>query len=487
MTNPASPTGPDPLRWKALVVLAVAQFMVVLDASIVNVALPSIQRDLHFTDESLQWVVNAYTLAFGGFLLLGGRAADLFGRRRIFIAGLGLFSLASLVGGFATTSEWLIIARGVQGLGAAIVAPAALSIVTTTFTEGAERNKALGIWGALAGAGGAAGVLLGGMLTEWAGWEWVLFVNVPIGVAAAVIAPRYVRESHGHEKTSMDIAGATLVTGGLVVLVYALVDAERAGWGSGQTIGLIALSVALLIAFLVVEGKLVKHPVMPLGIFRNRNVASADAVALLVGASLFSMFFFISLYLQQVLGFSALDAGLAYLPLALTIVISAGTASQLVTKVGPKPILVAGLALTAIGLLLFTRISPDGTFLGDVLVPSLVVAAGLGFSFVPLTITAVAGVTHNEAGLASGLINTAQQVGGALGLAILSSIANSRISNVLGDGPPNPAAVPKAMTEGFQLAFAVGAGFAVIGIVIALLAVPRVSRDELPQEVAVGA
>lgn len=481
------PSGLDPLRWKALVVLAVAQFMVVLDASIVNVALPSIQRDLHFTDASLQWVVNAYTLAFGGFLLLGGRAADLFGRRRVFIAGLGLFSAASLAGGFATTSEWLIIARGVQGLGAAIVAPAALSIVTTTFTEGAERNKALGIWGALAGAGGAVGVLMGGMLTEWAGWEWVLFVNVPIGLAAAVVAPRYVRESKGQEETSMDIAGATLVTGGLVVLVYALVDAERAGWTSGQTIGLLALSLVLLATFVVVELRLVKHPVMPLQIFRNRNVASADAVALLVGASLFSMFFFISLYLQQVLRFSALEAGLAYLPLALTIIFSAGAASQLVTRLGPKPILVSGLVLTAIGLLLFTRISADGSYLGDVLVPSIVVAAGLGFSFVPLTIIAVAGVTHHEAGLASGLINTAQQVGGALGLAVLSSIANSRISHLLGGGPPNPAAVPKAMTDGFQLAFAVGAGFAVLGVVLALIAVPRVSRDEMPEEVAVGA
>jgi EmrB/QacA subfamily drug resistance transporter len=487
MSSAAAPTAPDPLRWKALVVLAVAQFMVVLDASIVNVALPSIQTDLDFSDSSLQWVVNAYTLAFGGFLLLGGRAADLFGRRRVFIAGLGLFSIASLAGGFATTSEWLIIARGVQGLGAAIVAPAALSIVTTTFTEGAERNKALGIWGALAGAGGAVGVLLGGMLTEWAGWEWVLFVNVPIGVAAAVLAPRFVRESKGQEETSLDIAGATLVTGGLVVLVYALVDAESAGWGSGQTLGLIALALVLLTAFVVVELRLVKHPVMPLQIFRNRNVASADAVALLVGASLFSMFFFISLYLQQVLGFSALDAGLAYLPLALTIIVSAGSASQLVTKVGPKPILVTGLVLTAVGLLLFTQVSVGGSYLGDVLIPSLVVAAGLGFSFVPLTITAVAGVTHNEAGLASGLINTAQQVGGALGLAVLSSIANSRASAVLGSGVPNPAAVPNALTEGFQIAFAVGAGFALIGIVIALVAVPSVSRQELPQEAAVGA
>jgi predicted MFS family arabinose efflux permease len=285
----------------------------------------------------------------------------------------------------------------------------------------------------------------------------------------------------------MDIAGAALVTGGLVVLVYALVDAESAGWGSTQTIGLLALSLVLLAAFVVVEQKLVKHPVMPLGIFRNRNVASADAVALLVGASLFSMFFFISLYLQQVLGFSALKAGLSYLPLALTIIVSAGTASQLVTRVGPKPILVFGLALTAIGLLLFTQVSAGGSFLGDVLIPSLVVAAGLGFSFVPLTITAVAGVTHHEAGLASGLINTSQQVGGALGLAILSSIANSRMSDVLGSGRPTPDAIRHAMTEGFQVAFAVGAGFALVGVLLALLVVPRVRSDELPQEVAVGA
>lgn len=478
----ASPQeGLDPKRWAALVVLAIAQFMVVLDASIVNVALPSIQEDLNFTDSSLQWVVNAYTLAFGGFLLLGGRAADLFGRRRVFIAGLGLFSVASLAGGFATSSEWLIIARGVQGLGAAIVSPAALSIVTTTFTEGAERNKALGIWGALAGAGGAVGVLLGGMLTEWAGWEWVLFVNVPIGLAAAFAAPRWVRESHGHERTSMDVAGAILVTGGLIVLVYALVDANDAGWGSGQTIGLLALAVAMLAAFAWVELKVVRYPVMPLQIFRNRNVASADAVALLVGASLFSMFFFISLYLQQVLGYSALKAGLSYLPLALTIIVSAGMASQMVTRVGTKPILVLGLSLTAIGLLLFSFVSVDGTYLGDVLIPSLVVAAGLGFSFVPLTITAVAGVTHHEAGLASGLINTAQQVGGALGLAILSAISTSKLNDVAGV-PPAPELLRKGLTEGFQVAFLVGAAFAAVGVLIALIAVPRVGREELPQE-----
>ncbi|MGW7370235.1 MFS transporter, partial [Streptomyces sp. NPDC054841] len=472
-TPPDSALSPDPLRWKALIVLAAAQLMVVLDASIVNVALPSIQRDLHFSDANVQWIVNAYALAFGGFLLLGGRTADLFGRRRVFMTGLGLFSAASLLGGLAPTAGWLIAARAGQGLGAAIIAPAALSIVTTTFTEGAERNKALGIWGALAGAGGAIGVLLGGVLTEWAGWEWVMFVNVPIGLAAAVLTPRFVRESRGHERTGVDFAGAALVTGGLGVLVYALVDAERAGWGSTRTIGLLALSVVLLLVFVVVELRVVTHPVMPLRIFRNRNVSSANVVSLLVGAALLSMFFFISLYLQLVLGFSALEAGLSYLPLSAATIFAAGAASQLVTKVGPRPILLVGLVLTTAGLLLFTRISADGTFVGDVLLPSVVVALGLGFSFVPVTIVAVAGVTPQESGLASGLINTTQQIGGALGLAVLSSVANAHINELLEGRRPDAAAVADATTEGFQLAFAIGAGFALLGVVITLLAVPR--------------
>jgi EmrB/QacA subfamily drug resistance transporter len=466
-----SDTTLDPRRWAALAVLAVAQFMVVLDASIVNVALPSIQRALGFSESSLPWVVNAYTLAFGGFLMLGGRAADLLGRRRMFVVGLGLFSAASLAGGFAPSAGWLIAARGVQGLGAAIVSPAALSIVTTTSTEGAERNKALGIWGALAGAGGAVGVLMGGMLTQWAGWEWVLFVNVPIGVAAGIAAPRFVRESRTHERTSMDVLGALTVTGGLVALVYALVDANRAGWGSTQTIGLLALAGVLLAAFVAVELR-TRHPLMPLTIFRNRSVASADAVALLVGASLFSMFFFISLYLQQVLHYDALKAGLSYLPLAFSIIFSAGAASQLVTRVGPKPVLVSGLTLTTIGLVLFTRISADGSYLGDVLVPSVIVAVGLGLSFVSLTVTAMSGVTHHEAGMASGLLNTAQQVGGALGLAVLSSVATSKIA-----GAHDPA----SLTDGFQGAFTVGAGFAALGVLLALAVVPHVRPQDVAQ------
>ncbi|MFF1788683.1 MFS transporter [Kitasatospora sp. NPDC058243] len=483
LSTSTSTPSPDPLRWKALVVLAVAQLTVVLDASIVNVALPSIQWDLHFADSDVQWIVNAYALAFGGFLLLGGRTADLLGRRRVFMTGLGLFAATSLLGGLAPTAGLLIAARVGQGLGAAIIAPAALSIVTTTFTEGAERNKALGIWGALAGAGGAIGVLLGGVLTQWAGWEWVMFVNVPICVVAAVLTPRFVRESRGHERTGIDFAGAALVTGGLSVLVYALVDAERAGWGSARTIGLLGLAAVLLLVFALVELRLVKHPVMPLRIFRNRNLSSANAVSLLVGAALLSMFFFISLYLQQVLGFSALEAGLSYLPFSVASIVAAGAASQLVTKVGPRPVLACGLALTAVGLLLFTRIPADGTFAGDVLLPSVVAALGLGFSFVPVTIVAVSGVTPQESGLASGLINTTQQIGGALGLAVLSSVANARIRELLEGKQAGGPAMADAMTEGFRLAFAVGAGFAVLGVLITLLAVPRGERpahDDLP-------
>ncbi|MEV7928439.1 MFS transporter [Kitasatospora sp. NPDC088779] len=477
LSTSTSTSSPDPLRWKALVVLAVAQLTVVLDASIVNVALPSIQRDLHFADSDVQWIVNAYALAFGGFLLLGGRTADLLGRRRVFMTGLGLFAATSLLGGLAPTAGLLIAARVGQGLGAAIIAPAALSIVTTTFTEGAERNKALGIWGALAGAGGAIGVLLGGVLTQWAGWEWVMFVNVPICVVAAVLTPGFVRESRGHERTGIDFAGAALVTGGLSVLVYALVDAERAGWGSARTIGLLGLAAVLLLVFALVELRLVKHPVMPLRIFRNRNLSSANAVSLLVGAALLSMFFFISLYLQQVLGFSALEAGLSYLPFSAASIVAAGAASQLVTKVGPRPVLACGLALTAVGLLLFTRIPADGTFAGDVLLPSVVAALGLGFSFVPVTIVAVSGVTPQESGLASGLINTTQQIGGALGLAVLSSVANARIRELLEGKQAGGPATADAMTEGFRLAFAVGAGFALLGVLITLLAVPRGERS----------
>jgi EmrB/QacA subfamily drug resistance transporter len=453
--------------------------MVVLDASIVNVALPSIQNDLQFSQENLQWVVNAYTLVFGGFLLLGGRMADLLGRRRLFVIGLGLFSLASLLGGFATNEGQLIAARALQGLGAAIISPAALSIVTTTFAEGSERNKALGIWGAIAGLGGAAGVLLGGMLTEWAGWEWVLFVNVPIGIAAAVLTPRYVRESRmTREDRHFDALGAVTVTAGLVILVYGLVKAEDFGWGSGRTIGLLATAVALIGLFVLIEARS-RSPLAPLSFFRNRTPTSANILSVLIAASLFAMFFFISLYLQRVLGYSALEAGLAYLPLALTIVVSAGIAAQAVERIGVKPALVFGLGAIAVGLAWFSRVDADGSYVADVLGPSVVAAVGLGFSFVPVTIAAVAGVDDSQAGLASGLVNTSQQVGGALGLAVLATIANSTTSSLPG-GAQNPA----ALTEGFQDAFLVGSGFAVAGVVLALFLLRHRELRQAQRELA---
>src|SRR5947209_5029228 len=443
----SAPTQQD-RRWLALVLLSAAQFVVVLDASIVNVALPSIGRALHFSTSNLPWVVNAYTLTFGGFLLLGGRAADLFGRRRVFLGGLVLFSFASLAGGLAQSEGWLIVARAVQGLGAAIVSPAALSIITTTFSEGAERNRALGMWGAVAGAGGAAGVLLGGILTSGLNWRWVLFVNVPIGIAAAALAPRTLPESRADDDTkTFDLPGAVTVTAGLALLVYAVVEAVNVGWGSSTTLLRLAGAAILLISFIVIERR-ARHPLMPFSIFRLRTLRGANIVGLLIGMSLFSMFFFISLYLQDVLGYSPIKTGLAYLPLAVGIILSAGAASQLVTRLGFKPPLIAGLLLIAGGLLWFSQVpAPGGAYLGDVLGPSLLAAVGLGFAFVPVTIAAVTGTEPHEAGLASGLINTSQQVGGALGLAILATVANSHTQDLFHSGVHNASV---ALTKGYD-------------------------------------
>jgi EmrB/QacA subfamily drug resistance transporter len=444
-----------PNKGLALLLLAAAQFVVVLDASIVNVALPSIGRDLNFSQDNLSWVVNAYVLVFGGFLLLGGRMADRLGRRRIFVVGLLVFGVASLLGGLANSEGMLIAARALQGLGGALLSPAALAILTTTFAEGAERNKALGVWGAVAGSGGAVGVLLGGILTDSLGWEWVLFVNVPITFVAAFFAFRVLGESRDESATTFDVLGAVTVTAGLSLFVYAVVDANNAGWGSARTIGLIALSLVLLVGFVVIERRQ-SNPLVPFRIFSNRTLTGANLSGIFVAMSLFSMFFFISLYMQQVLGFSPLKAGVAYLPLAGGIILSAGIASALTTRIGFKPVLTGGLVLVAAGLLWFAQVSPGGSYGSDVLFPSLLAALGLGFSFVPMTIAAVTGVKPDDAGLASGLINTSQQVGGALGLAILAAVANGVTSDATG--------APLArLTEGFQAAFYVGAGFAVIG------------------------
>jgi EmrB/QacA subfamily drug resistance transporter len=452
-------------RWQALALVCVAQFMVILDASIVNVALPTIGDALDFTEDNLSWVINAYVLTFGGFLLLGGRLADLLGRRRMFMGGLLLFALASLAGGFAQSDIQLVIARAIQGMGAAIVSPAALSIITVTFREGSERNKALGAWGAVAGSGGAAGVLLGGVLTDGLGWEWVLWVNFPIGVIAAFLAPRVIAESHSEGETrSFDIPGAVSVTGGLSTLVYAIVNAQNAGWGSAETLILLGVAAILLGAFVAIESR-AAAPLVPFSIFKIRTLTGANIVGLLTGASLFAMFFFASLYMQKVLGYSAIKAGLSYIPLSFGIMASAAFGSQIVTKVGFKPVLVAGMALITIALLWWSRVSTDGTFVGDILGPSFVAAVGLGLSFVSVTIAAVAGVSARESGLASGLINTMQQVGGALGLAILATIANSTTQDALRAGDADPAT---ALTNGFQDAFLGGAAFGAIGLICAL-------------------
>jgi EmrB/QacA subfamily drug resistance transporter len=457
----------------ALMLLAMTQFVIVIDASIVNIALPSIGRALSFSQTDLSWVVNAYTLTFGGFLLLGGRLADLMGRRRMFMLGLVLFSLASLAGGFAQSEAWLIAARAVQGLGGAIVSPAALSIITTTFADGEERNRALGVWGAVAGAGGAAGVLLGGVLTSGLSWRWVLFVNVPIGILCAFLAPRILVESRAEVETrNFDIPGAVTVTAGLALLVYALVDAVNVGWGSTATLAKIGGALLLLVAFIAIEMRQ-RAPLMPLSIFRLRTLRGADAVALLIGMSLFSMFFFVSLYMQQVLHYSALKAGVSYLPLAFGIILSAGAASVGVTRFGFKPVLLSGLLFVAGGLFWFSRVpASGGTFGANVLGPSLLAAIGLGLSFVPVTIAAVSGTRPHEAGLASGLVNTAQQVGGALGLAILATVANSRTKGLLHAGHHG---VAVALTKGFERAFLVGAGFALVGALLTIVLIS--SRD----------
>ena len=466
--------GPDPRRWWALVLLATAEFMVILDASIVNIALPSIQRGLHFSKDNLPWVVNAYILAFGGLLLLGGRMADLRGRRRMFIVGLIVFASASFAGGLSASQGQLIASRAVQGAGAAILAPAALALVTAIFSEGAERNKALGIWGAVAGSGAAAGVLLGGVLTSGLNWRWVLFVNVPVAILAALSAPRLLSDSRAEAtKRSFDLAGAISITAGLTLLVYALIEAQKVGWGAARTIGLLGLAAVLLTGFIVIEQR-ASAPLVPFSIFRLRAVAGANAVAILVGAALISMFFFLTLYMQEVLGYNAIKAGISQLPLAGTIILAAGLAPPLVARIGPRPVIALGLGLLASGLVWFAQIPTRGAFLDDLLGPSLIIAVGLGLTYVPMTIASVSGVATNQAGLASGLINTTQQIGGALGLAIAATVANTQTDHYLRAAHGSPQALPAALTHGFRSGFVVDAGFAALGVVAALVLIQGV-------------
>jgi EmrB/QacA subfamily drug resistance transporter len=465
-------------KWLALALLLGVQFMVVLDIAIVNVALPSIQKDLGFSERNLQWVVCAYALLFGGLLLLGGRVADLLGRRRLFVAGLVIFTGASLVSGFAWSEGALIGARALQGFGAALITPAALSILTTTFAEGKERNAALGAWGAVGAFGAVAGVLLGGVLTDALSWEWIFFVNVPVGVLGLVLAPLLLTESRDARVKSFDVPGGVLVTGGLVTLVYAITQANNSGWGSSSTIGLFAGSVVLLAAFIGWERR-TAEPLVPFSFFRLRTVVGANVAGLILGTAIFAMFLMLTLYMQQVLDYSAMKTGIAYLAVAGTAIFWSALAAQLVTRVGVKPVLVAGMIALSAGLLYFTQVSVGGSYLGDLLPGFLLIAVGLGFSFVPISIAALAGVQPSEAGLASGLINTSQQIGGALGIAALSAIATSTTDNRIASG----SAASSALTDGFQSAFIGAAAIALVGVLVALFAVRREDLVAAPEPV----
>jgi EmrB/QacA subfamily drug resistance transporter len=462
-------------KWFALALLVAVQFMVVLDIAIVNVALPSIQVDLGFSQQNLQWVISAYALLFGGVLLLGGRLADLLGRRRLFIIGTILFAVASLLAGFAWSEASLIGARALQGLGAAIITPAALSILTTTFAEGKERNIALGAWGGVGAFGAVAGVLLGGVLTDALSWEWIFFVNVPVGVVALALTPLLLTESRDLTAKSFDIPGAVLVTGGLVALVFAITQANDYGWASIETIGVFALSAVLLAGFLVWETR-VTDPLMTFSIFRLRTLTGANVAGFILGTATFSMFLMLTLYMQQVLGYSAMKTGVAYLAVAATAIFWSFLAANLVTRIGVKPVLVAGMTFLTAGVAYFTQVSVGGSYVADLLPGFLLISVGLGFSFVPISIAALAGVQPSEAGLASGLINTSQQIGGALGVAILSTIATTTTEDAVAAGD----AVPFALTDGFQAAFLAGAGIALVGVLVSIFVVRR--EDLTPQE-----
>jgi EmrB/QacA subfamily drug resistance transporter len=459
--------------WVVLVLICMAQFMVVLDATIVNVALPSIQKDLRLSEANLQWIVNAYTLVFGGFLLLGGRAGDLLGRKRLFLIGLVIFTSASLLDGLATSEGMLIGSRALQGLGAALISPAALSIISTTFAEGAERARALGVWAAIAIGGSAVGLILGGVLTQSFSWPWIFFVNVPVGIATFALSLRLVPESRDeHAHGSYDVAGAITVTGGLMTLVYAIVKAETAGWTSATTLGFFALSVALLVSFVLIELR-AAAPLVRLSIFRVRSLLTANLVMFLAMSGMFAMFFFNTLYIQRVLGYKPLEAGLAFLPFTAGIMVSAGHASQFAPRVGVRLVATIGMLLSAGGMIWLTQLPVHGTYLANVLPAIVLSSLGMGAVFMPLTLVATTGLEDRDQGLASGLFNTSQQIGGALGLAILSTIAASR-TNAAGGSQNN------ALVSGFHWAFGGGALFLLgaLAVMTALLRRHHVARIE---------
>ncbi len=480
----------------ALLVIATAQLMIILDASIVNIALPSIQQELEFSPENLTWVINAYTLAFGGFLLLGGRAGDLFGRRRMFIIGILLFTFASLLCGLANSEFTLIAARVVQGLGGAIASPTALALIATTFPEGSPRNRAMAVYAAMSGAGAAVGLIAGGLLTDYLNWRWVFFVNLPIGLFIAFVAPRVLGESKP-EPGRIDVLGAIVGTAGLTILVYGITRASgAAGWGDSLTVTCFVVSAVLLILFVQIE-RVHEHPIMPLHLFANRTRAGTYIVMLLVGASIFSMFYFMSLFIQGILQYSPVRAGVAFLPFTLGIVLGAGIASQLSIRVPPRFIASVGISMAIVAMFLNARLEPESTYWPDLLVPMLIMSTGMGLVFVPLTLTALTKVRHEESGIASAVLNTMQQVGGSLGLAVLATIAATATNNALsgaadlyagiGAGlvppPTDPGAmeaIVAAVTDGYTTAFYVAGFMLIAGLIltIALIDAPAQTAEE---------
>jgi EmrB/QacA subfamily drug resistance transporter len=470
-------------KWFALALIVAGQFMVVLDVAIVNVALPSIKTDLNFSQESLQWVITAYAIMFGGALLLGGRLADILGRRRLFMVGLAIFTISSLFDGLAWSEKSLIAFRIIQGLGAALLSPAALSILTTTFSEGRDRNVALGVWGAASGSGGAAGVLLGGALTSALSWSWIFFINVPAGIAVFALAPFILRESKADLKhRHFDALGATSITAGLMLLVYALTRATQHGWASASTIGLLGASAALIVGFVVIEARS-KAPLLPLGIFRLRTLAASNVSGLLLSASLFSQFFLLTLYMQQVLHYSALKTGVAYIGLTVTIVAFSGVAQALATRIGVRLVLTAGMFLSAAGLLLYAQLPVSGHYFWDLFPAFILSGLGLALSFVPMSIGALTGITQDEAGVASGLINTSQQVGGAIGVAVATTVATTYTAHFVNAHVGASAVGGAALTHGFEITFYVLAGFAIAGALVAGLLIERKPKVETAEEV----
>jgi EmrB/QacA subfamily drug resistance transporter len=462
-----------------LILACLAQFMVILDVSVVNVALPAMKHSLDFTEDGLQWVVNAYTVTFAGFLLLGGRAADLLGRRRVFVVGLVLFSLASLAGGLADSRTVLIVARLIQGLGGAVIAPASLSILTSTFTEPKERHRAVGIWGAMGGAGAAAGVLLGGVLVDLLSWRWIFFINLPVGLIAAFLAQRMLLEGRNeHASRNFDLAGALTATLGLSALVYGIVRTDSSGWGNSTTLLSIGVGVVLLAAFIVLEGWIAKAPLMPLKLFRSRQLSAANVIIGLVGAATFPMWFFLTLYLQEVLGYSPIKTGLVFLPMTLAIVVGSAVASRITLRVGAKRLLIGGMAILTIGMATLTDIGVHGNYVDQLLVPGLLASFGLAFAFIPSVITANAGVAPHQAGLASAVANTARLFGGALGLAILATIATSHSNSELHHPTAAVHTATDALVGGFQVAFWVGAAIAAAGVIVAAFGMPSTRRAE---------